>query len=129
MLISDGKRQRNKPGAMSLSEVMTLLDMFHLFGFRNLKTFYNGFVCRSFSKRVSAFVELHAICRMAPRCVDSGVVLSTRADGQLHGHRICGCDDFEGLSEFTDTAPSGFRRQCAGRGQTSVGWFSASNCI
>ena len=46
MLIGDGIRQRNKPGAMTLSEVMTLLVLFHLSGFRNLKTFYNGFVSR-----------------------------------------------------------------------------------
>ena len=44
MLIGEGKRQRNKPGAMALSEVMTILVLFHLSGFRNLKTFYNGFV-------------------------------------------------------------------------------------
>jgi hypothetical protein len=46
MLIGDGIRQRNKPDAMRLSDVMTILVMFHLSGYRSLKTFYTGFVCR-----------------------------------------------------------------------------------
>ncbi len=50
MLVGDGNRQPNNPGAMRLSEVMTILVMFHLSGFHNLKTFYNEFVCRYLAK-------------------------------------------------------------------------------
>lgn len=62
MLIGDGKRRRNKPGAMALSEVMTIMVMFHLSGFRNLKTFYNGFVCRYLTRE---FPQLSSYNRFA----------------------------------------------------------------
>lgn len=46
MLIENGVRRRCKPSGLRNSEVMALLVMFHISGFRNLKTFYKGFVCQ-----------------------------------------------------------------------------------
>ncbi len=65
MLLADGNRRRNKPGAMALSEVMTILVMFHLSGHRNLKAFYNEFVSQYWRREVSATLELHTLCRVA----------------------------------------------------------------
>ena len=40
------KRHRNRPGLMSDSEIMTILIIFHTRRFRDLKSFYLGYVCR-----------------------------------------------------------------------------------
>ncbi len=39
-LLQSGQKQRNRPGSLSESEVMTILILFHQYGYRNFKTFY-----------------------------------------------------------------------------------------
>ena len=43
-LVTGKIRQRNRKSKMSTSEVITILILFHLHGYRNLKTFYNDYV-------------------------------------------------------------------------------------
>lgn len=38
-LLQSGTARRNKPSALALSEVMTILILFHCSGYRDLKTF------------------------------------------------------------------------------------------
>lgn len=45
-LLTSGKCHRHKPGALSLSEVMTILVLFHLSGYRNFKAFYTEHVMK-----------------------------------------------------------------------------------
>lgn len=65
MLIGDGKRQRNKPGAMRLSEVMTILAQVSLIRFSQLENFLQRFCLSVLAGGVSASVELHTLCRAA----------------------------------------------------------------
>lgn len=44
--IDDGKKHRNKPSRLSDSEIMTILIMFHMGGFRCLKHFYVNYICK-----------------------------------------------------------------------------------
>src|SRR5215213_9161548 len=64
MLLESGSRQRCKPCGLRNSEVMTLLVMFHISGFRNLKTFYKGFVCQYWRRE---FPELPSYNRFVER--------------------------------------------------------------
>ncbi len=60
----NGKKRRNRKSKMSDGEVMTILVLFHLKSYRNLKHFYINhvckFMCNEFPERVSynRFVEL-----------------------------------------------------------------------
>ena len=45
-----GKRHRNRPSRMSDSEIMTILILFHTHRFRDLKSFYLGYVCQHMRK-------------------------------------------------------------------------------
>ena len=45
-----GKRHRNRPSRMSDSEIMTILILFHTRRFRDLKSFYLGYVCQHMRK-------------------------------------------------------------------------------
>lgn len=62
-LLADGLQKRRRQRSLSLSEVMTILVLFHQSGYRNLKQFYLEFVCvhlvSEFPKLVSynRFVE------------------------------------------------------------------------
>ena len=44
------KRHRNRKGRMSDSEIMTILVLFHTSHFRDLKTFYLGYICNHMRK-------------------------------------------------------------------------------
>ena len=65
-LSTSGKRHRNRPGRMSDSEIMTILVLFHTSHFRDLKSFYLGYISqhmrREFPHVVSynRFVERQA---------------------------------------------------------------------
>lgn len=62
--LASGERRRHKPGTLSLSEVMTILVLFHASGYRDFKTFYTRHVMRQLGRdfprltSYSRFVEL-----------------------------------------------------------------------
>jgi hypothetical protein len=122
MLIGDGKRQRNKPSAMALSEVMTIMVLFHLSGFRNLKTFYNGFVGQYLA---AEFPHLSSYGRFVERQREALIPLW----GYLHLRRG-NCTGISFVDATTLKVCQNLRiprhkvfAGSAGRGQTSVGWF------
>ena len=47
---ASGKLHRNRPGRMSDSEIMTILVLFHTSRFRDLKSFYLGYICQHMRK-------------------------------------------------------------------------------
>ena len=63
-LLASGKCRRHKPGSLSMSEVMTIIVLFHASGYRDFKTFYTRHVAErlsgDFPRLVSygRFVEL-----------------------------------------------------------------------
>jgi hypothetical protein len=58
-LLADGTRKRQRRRSLSLSEVMTILVLFHQSGYRNLKQFYLEFVCVHLRSEFPASVSDH----------------------------------------------------------------------
>lgn len=121
-LLADVPRQRQRAATLCLSEVMTIIVLFHSSGYRNFKTFYTQYVLqhmtRAFPKLVSynRFVELMPSA-LVPLCgylqtrkgecsgisfIDS-TSLRVCHNRRIHSHKV-----FAG---------------CAQRGKTSVDWF------
>jgi hypothetical protein len=115
-------RQRNRPSALCLSEVMTIITLFHASNYRNFKAYYTECVLKqyvwAFPRLVSygRFVELMPSA-LVPLCgylqsrkgqcsgisfVDS-TSLAVCHNRRIHSHKV-----FAG---------------CARRGKTSVDWF------
>jgi hypothetical protein len=115
-------RQRNRATTLCLSEVMTIIVLFHSSGYRNFKSYYTGYVIPhmtwAFPRLVSynRFVELMPSA-LVPLCgylqsrkgtcsgisfVDS-TSLAVCHNRRIHAHKV-----FSG---------------CARRGKTSVDWF------
>ncbi|MBO5848542.1 MAG: IS982 family transposase [Bacteroidales bacterium] len=121
--IDDGKKHRNKPSRLSDSEIMTILIMFHMGGFRCLKHFYVNYICKHcshlFPRTVSynRFVELEKKVAvpllvfvkevLLGKCTGVNFVDSTPLrvcrNQRIHCHKV-----FKGI---------------AMRGQSSMGWF------
>ena len=114
--------QRQRKSKMCLSEVMTILVLFHLLGYRNFKQFYLEYVCVhllwAFPRVVSynRFVELQRDA-LLPMCA----YLKTRL-GQCTGLSFV---DSTSLSVCHNRRILSHRvfDEWAMRGKTSVGWF------
>jgi hypothetical protein len=121
-LLADGRPHRNRPSPMHLSEVMTILVLFHGSGYRTFKHFYLRHVAthlraefprlvsyNRFVERVpAALVALAAFLRSRlAACTGVSFVDSTPLrvchNARIHSHRV-----MAGL---------------AARGKTSTGWF------
>jgi hypothetical protein len=121
-LLASGACRRRKPSALALSEVMTILVLFHLSGYRNFKAFYTEHVMKqlagAFPRLVSyqRFVELQRDalaplwCYLHTRFGDctgiafvDATTLAVCHNLRIPQHRV-----------FWDSAR---------RGQSSMGWF------
>lgn len=58
-LLARNRKERNRRRSLALSEVMTILILFHQSGYRNLKQFNLQFVCPFLREGVN---ELYIIC-------------------------------------------------------------------
>lgn len=121
-LLTEMPRQRNRHSSLCLSEVMTIIVLFHSSGYRNFKTFYTEYVVKhlrwAFPRLVSynRFVELMPSA-LVPLCgylqtrkgVCSGIsFIDSTSLRVCHNRRIHSHQVFAG---------------CARRGKTSVDWF------
>jgi len=121
-LLAAQPRQRHRPSTLCLSEVMTIIVLFHSSGYRNFKTYYTAYVLRhmvwAFPQLVSynRFVELMPSA-LVPLCG----YLQTRK-GECSGIsfidstslRVCHNRRIQSHKVFAG---------CARRGTTSVDWF------
>ncbi|EBI5033554.1 IS982 family transposase, partial [Salmonella enterica subsp. enterica serovar Enteritidis] len=120
-MISDDKKHRNRQSILSLSEMTTLVILFHSMRFRQFKKFYQYvsiFMRREFPRLLSynRFIEL------MPRCIVLLTVLFDSLKGSCSGVSVVDstplavCDNlrisrhkvFDGYAE---------------RGKSSTGWF------
>ena len=121
-LLADGAVRRHKPSALSLSEVMTILVLFHLSGYRNFKAFYAEHVTRhlagTFPKLTSygRFVELQRHAMTPLWCY-----LHTRF-GECTGISFADATTLAVCHNLRIPSHRVFR-DCARRGRSSMGWF------
>lgn len=122
LLLTEGKKKRNKSSGMAISEVMTILVLFHQSDFRKLKTFYNEKICRYHGRdfphllSYNRFVELQAkatiflaafLQKRMGKCSGISFVDATKIK-VCHNLRIKQNKVFKKLGQ---------------RGHTSTGWF------
>ena len=121
-LLSSGALRRNKPSALALSEVMTILILFHASGYRDLKGFYTQYVQKhlggAFPRLLSysRFVELQREALVPLWCY-----LQTRK-GSCTGIAFVDATTLAVCHNLRIPQHKVFR-DCARRGQSSMGWF------
>lgn len=120
--LADGKRRRNRPCRMHLSEVMTILVLFHGSGYRTFKHFYLRHVAVHLRGEFPRLVSYNRFVERVP-----GALLALAAYLRT---RLGPCS---GVS-FIDSTPlrvchnarinsHRVMRGLAARGKTSTGWF------
>ena len=123
LLSANGKQHRNRSCRVSDAEIMTMLVLFHTSHFRDLKTFYLGYICQhmknEFPNKLSynRFVE-----RQAKVLLHLLLFLNTCALGKCSGISII---DFTPLVSYhikqahMHKTMKGF----AAKGKCTMGWF------
>jgi len=121
-LLADGTLKRQRRRSLSLSEVMTILVLFHTSGYRNLKQFYLEFVCLHLTAEFPTLVSYNRFVEFErDALLPLAAYLETRR-GSCTGisfvdsTKLAVCQNLRipRHRQFAD---------CAGRGKTSVGWF------
>jgi hypothetical protein len=121
-LLQSGAARRHKPNSLALSEVMTILVLFHCSGYRDLKTFYTQHVQKHL---LWAFPRLVSYNRFVELQRDALVPLWS----YLHT-RFGGCTGVAFVDATTLAVCHNLRIpqhkvfwDSAKRGQSSMGWF------
>ena len=121
-LLCEGERQRDRPASLCLSEVMTIIVMFHASAYRNFKAYYTEQVLKHYAAAFPHLTSYQRFVELMPRalvpmcgylqtrkgeCSGISFIDSTSLkvchNRRIHSHKV-----FEG---------------CARRGKTSVDWF------
>lgn len=121
-LLAGAVKKRNRARSLSLSEVMTILVLFHASGYRNLKQFYLEFVCQhlrsEFPRTVgyTRFVEFQRDALMPLAAYLQTRRGSCTGISFVDSTALAVCENLRipQHRQFVDTAR---------RGKTSVGWF------
>ena len=121
-LLADGLQKRHRRRRLSLSEVMTILVLFHQSGYRNLKQFYLEFVGLHLSSEFPTLVSYNRFVEF-----ERDALLPLAAYLQTKRGVCTGISfvDSTKLAACTNLRIPRHRQfaDFAGRGKTSVGWF------
>ena len=121
-LLSNGLQKRHRQRRLSLSEVRTILILFHQSGYRNLKEFYLEFVCLHLRAEFPALVSYNRFVEFErDALLPLAAYLKTKR-GNCTGISFV---DSTKLAVCTNLRIPRHRQFAAfaGRGKTSVGWF------
>ncbi len=121
-LLSDGNKHRDRERSLSLSEVMTIMVLFHSAGYRNLKQFYLEFVSVHLTNEFPALVSYPRFVQFEGEAlIPLAAYLQTRAGvctgiSFVDATKLVACENLR-IPQHKQFA------SIAKRGKTSTGWF------
>jgi len=121
-LIAEGKHEAKRQASLSLSEVMAIIILFHIHGYRNFKTFYTGYALKHLIKEFpglpsyNRFVELKKSVVLPLHCY----LISIR--GACTGISFVDSTSLE-VCHYRRARSHKVFRNVAQKGKTSTGWF------
>ena len=97
---SSGKERRNRPGLMSLSEMSTIVVLFHTMRGRQFKAFYRGTVCRFMTSEFPRQVSYTRFVALMPRCAVVLAAMFGTLKGACTGSSIADSTPLAVLPQF-----------------------------
>jgi transposase len=120
--LTSGTRQRRRHGALSLSELMTLVVLFHQLRFRQFKRFYLDYACRYLRPAFPTLPSYPRCVELLPRCAAPLAALFEALKGACDGISIVDATPLAVCDNRRISRHQVFRDSAA-RGKTSMGWF------
>src|SRR5512143_2208006 len=120
--LTSGAQKRRRHTTLSLSELMTLIVLFHQLRFRQFKRFYLDYVCRHLRAAFPTLPSYPRCVELLPRCAAPLAALFEALKGACDGISIV---DATSLAVCDNRRIARHRvfQGCARRGKTSMGWF------
>jgi transposase len=119
---SSDKRRRNRQCAMSLSEMTTIVVLFHTMRSRQFKEFYRGIVCRFMTSEFPRQLSYTRFVALMPRCAVVLAALFQTLKGSCTGISIADSTPLAVCHNLRIKRHSVFQG-IAQRGKSSTGWF------
>jgi transposase len=122
MLDSSGKHRRCRTGSMSLSEMTTIVVLFHMMRGRQFKEFYRGTVCRFMTSEFPRQLSYTRFVALMPRCAVVLAALFGTLKGVCTGISIADSTPLAVCHNLRIKRHRVFQ-SVAQRGKSSTGWF------
>lgn len=124
--LTSGARKRRRHSALSLSELMTLVVLFHQLRFRQFKRFYLDYACRHLRAAFPTLPSYHRCVELLPRCAAPLAALFEALKGSCDGISLVDATPLAVCDNRRITRHRVFQASAA-RGKTSMGWFYGFN--
>lgn len=115
-------RHRNRPSRLSDSEVMTILLLFHTHRFRDLKSFYLGYVCRHMHREFPYTVSYNRFVEQQAQVGALLLFLQTCALGKCSGISIIDSIPLK-VCHIKRMHSHRTMRGWARKDKSTIGWF------
>src|SRR5512144_2040798 len=120
--LTSGAQKRRRCSALSLSELMTLVVLFHQLRVRQFKRFYRDYVGRYRRPAVPTLPSYHRCVERLPRCAAPLAALFAALKGSCDGISIIDATPLA-VCDNRRIARHWVFQGSAARGKTSMGWF------
>ena len=120
--LSQGKKSRNRRGGLSLSELMTLLVLFHQIRYRQFKMFYFNHAKTHLIKEFPGLPSYQRCVELMPRACAALTELFGQLKGRCTGLSVVESTPLAVCENLRIGRHKVFADQ-ARRGKTSTGWF------
>ena len=121
-LLCSGERQRDRAARLCLSEVMTIIVLFHASSYRNFKAYYTEHAMKHYAGAFPRLVSYQRFVELMPSALVPLVRLLADEERPLLGHLLHRLDLFEGLPQPAHPLAQGLRGVRPPR-QNLVDWF------
>ena len=120
--IENGKKKRNRPRALSHSEIMTIVIHFHESGYRTFKWYYEKYVCKTLAKHFPNRLSYNRFIEIMPEIlVPLSCFMQSRC-GQGNGIAFVDSTPLRVCKNLRIPRHKTFVNE-AGRSKSSTGWF------
>lgn len=121
-LVAQGTRQRNRPGQLSMSEIMTIVIHFHHSHYRDFKHYYCEHVLTHLRGEFPRAVSYQRFVELLPRLLIPLLVYAQRCAGRCTGISFIDSTPLQVCHPRRISRHKVFAGLAA-RGKTSLGWF------
>ena len=121
-ILPNPDRKRQRPCALALSEIMTIMVLFHLSHYRTFKDFYTHALCVHFRKDFPKLVSYNRFLELMPLAAMPLYVLASRLRGQETGKYYADSTKLQVCDNLRIKNHKVFK-DIAKLGKTSTGWF------
>jgi hypothetical protein len=121
-LLTSGDRRRHRAGCLCLSEVMTIIVLFHSSSYRNFKAYYTEQVMKHYAGAFPRMVSYHRFVELMPSALIPWCGYLQTRKGRGSGLSFIDSTSLKVCHNRRIHSPKVFAG-CAERGKTSVDWF------